>query len=108
MSDRHERIVAGSGVDAVVMVHVGLNDVGRVRSEELLRRQGASWSVEGECQEIHPVWCAVQGQGWREWTSRVMGLNRRVKALCEDMGGRGQFLDGWDNFWGLGKLFAVD
>ena len=35
---RYRRIVKGTGKEAVVVVHVGVNDVGRVRSEDLLLR----------------------------------------------------------------------
>ena len=38
MVERYKRVVEGTGKDALVVVHVGVNDVGRVSSEELLDR----------------------------------------------------------------------
>ena len=36
--ERYRRIVEGTGKEALVVVHVRVNDVGRVRSEELTDR----------------------------------------------------------------------
>ena len=38
MVERYKRIVEGTRKEALVMAHVGVNDVGRVRSEELVDR----------------------------------------------------------------------
>jgi len=35
---RYKQVVKGTGKEALVMVHVGVNDVGRVGSEELVSR----------------------------------------------------------------------
>ena len=57
MKEVVERYVKGTEKEAVVVVHVGVNDVGRVKSEELLLRyrellrevkeSGRRWVVAG-------------------------------------------------------------
>ena len=36
--ERYTRVVESTGKEALVVAHVGMNDVGRVRSEELVDR----------------------------------------------------------------------
>ena len=36
--ERYKKVVNGTGKEALVVVHVGVNNVGRVRSEELVDR----------------------------------------------------------------------
>ena len=36
--ERYKRVVEGTGKEALLVVHVGVNDVGRVRTEELVDR----------------------------------------------------------------------
>ena len=51
--ERYRRLVAGTGKEALVVVHVGVNDVSKVRSEELVDRyreikeSGRRYTVSG-------------------------------------------------------------
>ena len=46
--ERYRRVVEGTGKEALVVVHVGMNDVGRVWSEKLVDRYRASEGDKGE------------------------------------------------------------
>ena len=92
MVERYKKVVEGTGKEALLVVHVGVNDVGRVRSEELMlgyrellreiRESGRRCIVSGVF-PLHGV------RGW--WLSHALGLNERLMRMC---GG------GWGRFYG--------
>ena len=104
--DRIDREIADTNANARVIVHVGTNDIGYRRSEELI----ASYRNLIERLKVSGRRCIVSGILPRlgaglEWESRAFGLNERVRSLClsEDIG----FLDHWEDFQDK-NLFARD
>ena len=105
--ERFRRVVKGTGKEALVVVHVGVNDVGRVGSEELLGRYK---ELLREIRESRRR-CIVSGVLPRQkvggqWLSHALGLNDRLRKLCEESGVG--FLDEWDRFYGRHELYAMD
>ena len=102
-----QRRVQGMERECVVVLHVGGNDVSAGRSEELVDR------YEGMIDEIKESGrrCVVSGilprvYLSREWMSRAIGVNERVKELCRKAGA--SFVDEWDRFFGRRELYAWD
>ena len=100
-------VVKGTGKEALVVVHVGVNDIGRVGSEELFIRYK---DLLRELKESGRR-CIVSGVLPRQrvgslWHSHALGLNDRIKKLCKE-GGVG-FIDEWDRFYGRQELYAMD
>ena len=100
-------MVARSGKYPVVVTHVGVNDIGRRRSRELVQK----YQELLQCLKDTGRRCVVSGVlprmgvGW-EWTDSAREVNMIVGALCESIGIK--FLDGWDNFYGRRHLYARD
>ena len=105
--ERFSGVVKGTGKEALVMVHVGVNDVGRVGSEELLNRYR---ELLREVRESGRR-CIVSGVLPRKnvggmWLSHALGLNDRLRKLCGESGVG--FIDEWDRFYGRQELYAMD
>ena len=104
---RFKQMVKGTSEEAVVVVHVGVNDVGKMGSEELY-----TWYRElmREMQESRRI-CLVQGvlpklNAGQDWQSRAIGMNERVKELCREYGIG--FADYWNRFYGKQEMYARD
>ena len=107
VSDRWERMVAGSGQDSVVVVHVGTNDMERARPVDLVNRYRALLKKMRESGRK----CVLSGILPRvgssaEWDARALRMNSEVQDMCEEAGVL--FMDGWDMFYGRRELFARD
>ena len=107
VAERYERLVKGAARDSVVVLHVGTNDVDRVRSEELVARFRSMLEKVRESGRR----CVVSGilprcQVGSGWHSRAIGVNERVRKMCEKMGMF--FMDEWCEFYGRKDLFAMD
>ena len=95
------------GKEVLVVVHVGMNDVGRVRSEELVDRYK---ELLREIKESDRR-CIVSGvlprqgvRGW--WLSHATGLKERLMRMCGEDGV--DFIDEWSRFYGRQELYARD
>ena len=107
VTQRFRRIVKGTGEEALVVVHVGVNDVRKVRSEELVERYR---ELLREVKESGRR-CVVSGVLPRQkvgglWLSQAIGLNDRLRRLCGES--RIGFMDEWDRFYGRQDLYARD
>ncbi|KAG0720097.1 hypothetical protein GWK47_031334 [Chionoecetes opilio] len=107
VTDRLDRLMVGTGKDAVVVVHVGGNDVGKARSEELVTRYKALLEKVKESGRKGVI-CGVIPREYvgQEWLSRALSLNSKIEELCKDMGLR--FVDGWDTFYGKHSMYTRD
>ena len=107
MIERYENLVKGTERDAVVVMHVGINDIKKVRSEELVskfRELLEKIRISGRRGVVSGVLPRLRIGS--EWMSRAIGINERVKAMCEGMGLL--FVDEWSTFVGRKELFAMD
>ena len=107
VADRFSRIVKGTGEEALVVVHVGVNDVRKVRSEELVARYRELLRKVKESGRR----CIVSGVLPRQkvgglWLSQAIGLNDRLRTLCGEY--EVGFMDEWDRFFGRQELYARD
>ena len=107
VTERYDRVVAGSARESVVVLHVGSNDVERVRSEELIGRYRELLEKVGRSGRK----CIMSGVLPRMnvgsmWHARAIGLNERVKEMCRSM--NVQFMDEWSKFYGRKELYAID
>ena len=105
--ERFGKVVEGTGKDAVVVVHVGVNDVSRVGSEELVDRYR---DLLREMKESGRR-CIVSGVLPRQrvgglWLSKALCLNDRLRGFCRRNGVG--FIDEWDRFYGRQELYAMD
>ena len=99
--------IKGTEHGSTIIIHGGVNDIGDGRSEELMRefsnivtrlsKSGRRAIVTGILPKI--------GAG-DAWSSRAIGINDRVKGLCER--GNVVFLDYWDMFWDRQDLYSLD
>lgn len=107
VAQRYKKVVKGTGKEALVVVHVGVNDVGRVASEELETR------YRDLLREIRQSGrrCVVSGVLPRQrvgglWLSQALCLNDRLRSMCEKSGVL--FMDEWSRFYGRQELYAMD
>ena len=105
--ERFRGIVKGTGEEAVVVVHVGVNDVRKVRPEELVERYR---ELLREVRESGRR-CIVSGVLPRQkvgglWLRQAYGLNDRLRRMCGESGVG--FMDEWDRFYGRQELYARD
>ena len=105
--ERYGRIVKGTGKEAIVVVHVGVNDIGRVRSEELLMRYR---ELLREVKESGRK-CVVSGVLPRlrvgtAWLREANSLNIRLGRMCRESGVG--YMDEWDRFYGRQEMYARD
>src|SRR5678815_5091164 len=80
---RIDREIDSTNVDSEVIVHVGTNDIGHRRSEELIadyRRLIQKMKASGRRCMISGILPRL-GAG-QEWGIRALGVNERVKKLC--------------------------
>ena len=104
--DRIDSEIEVTNVDSNVIVHVGTNDVGQKRSEELInsyRRLIQKMKDSGRKCMISGILPRL-GAG-QEWGSRALGVNERVRRLCISENIR--FLDLWRDFQKK-EFFAED
>ena len=105
--ERYDRLVSGCERDAVVITHVGVNDVKKVGTCELreqykrLVERMSKSRVKGVVSGVLP-----RLDVGVEWLSRAIGLNEFVKGLCEELGL--VFVDVWGGFYGNRRLYAMD
>ena len=107
VSEEVQKRVGGMEREGVVVLHVGGNDVRAGGSEELvarfremlgkIRESGRRCVVSGILPRVYVS---------REWLSRTIGVNDRVKGMCKDVGV--SFVDVWDRFYGRRDLYARD
>ena len=107
VAERYRRVVEGTGKEAVVVVHVGVNDIGRVGSVELVARYRELLRQIRQCGRR----CIVSGVLPRQrvggqWLSHALCLNDRLKSMCEESGV--EFMDEWSRFYGRQELYAID
>ena len=106
IADRIDREIMVTSADSTVIVHVGTNDIGQKRSEELIasyRRLIAKMKESGRKCMISGILPRF-GAG-QEWESRALGINERVRKLCSSYSVR--FLDLWGDFQDR-KFFVGD
>uniref|UniRef100_A0A3B3SL27 SGNH hydrolase-type esterase domain-containing protein n=1 Tax=Paramormyrops kingsleyae TaxID=1676925 RepID=A0A3B3SL27_9TELE len=107
LPNRVDRLLAPAGVDPVVVVHVGTNDIGKGRRAVLqdkfidvadkLRSRTSTVVFSG----ILPVPRASQAK-----LSEIRGLNPWLKWWCRKEGFR--FMGHWKTFWNRRDLFKPD
>ncbi|KAG0699146.1 hypothetical protein GWK47_025887 [Chionoecetes opilio] len=107
VTDRLDKLMVGTGKEAVVVVHVGGNDVGKARSEELVTKYKALLEKVKESGRTGVI-CGVIPREYvgQEWLSRALSLNSKIEELCKGMGLR--FVDGWDTFYGKHSMYTRD
>ena len=101
--DRIDREIGNTNVDSTVIVHVGTNDVGYKRSEVFIAELIEKMKVSGRRCLILGILPRL-GAG-QEWGSRAIGVNDKVRKLCNLENIR--FLDFWTEFQNR-DLFAND
>jgi lysophospholipase L1-like esterase len=116
ISDMYYRSIAGSGQNAVAIVHVGTNNIRNTGSEELvtkyehlIRKMVASRKESTMVDSKRE--CMISGilptlNGGSEWSSRALGINDRVRGLCNKHGIK--FIDSWAKFVGKADLYSKD
>lgn len=92
---------------SVMIVQVGVNDIGKTHSEELLNnyRDLLRAMKDGRRQVIVTGILPRRGVS-DEWSSRALGVNGRVGKLCQELGMT--FVDEWDRFYGSWFLYQRD
>ena len=105
--ERYRRVVEGTRKEALVVVHVGVNDVGRMRSEELVDRYRELLREIKESVKRYIVSGVLPRQGVRGWwLSHALDLNERLRRMCGDDGIG--FMDEWSRIYGKQELYARD
>ena len=107
VSVRVEECMAGEGVKPVVCLHMGGNDVGRLGSEELLRRFREALGRIRDKGGI-PVVSGVlpRRRVGGMWHSRAIAVNCRLASHCRANGWA--FINNWDRFYGRDHLYSRD
>lgn len=107
LSDRYEELVSGCARDAVVITHVGVNDVKKVGACELRERYKRLIEKVKESRMKGVVTGVLPRMDVGvEWMSRAIGLNDYVRRMCEMEGV--MFVDVWDRFVGMKEMYAMD
>ncbi|KAG0729702.1 hypothetical protein GWK47_029815 [Chionoecetes opilio] len=80
VTDRLDKVMVGTGKEAVVVVHVGGNDVGKARSEELVTKYKALLEKVKESGRTGVI-CGVIPRKYvgQEWLSRALSLNSKIE-----------------------------
>lgn len=107
ISDRLERILEREGEDPVVVVHVGTNNIGKARMEDLfgdykalgtkLRNRSSRVIISGLLPEPRANW--LRDKNIRE-------VNTWLKEWCGKEGFH--FMGHWHQFWNRGDLYRWD
>ena len=107
VGDRVGRCLAGEGVKPIVCLSAGGNDIGRVRSEELVRRCKETLGRVRDLGGV-PVMCGVlpRMRAGKRWLSYALALNCRLAEHCKSNGWA--FIDHWDLFYGKQELYTQD
>ena len=107
VSERIEACMANEGIKPIVCLSAGGNDVGKVRSEELLRRFK---EVLGKVRDRGgiPLVCGIlpRRKVGCEWLCRAIAMNCRLAEHCKANGWT--FVDNWDRFFGNDHLYQRD
>ena len=107
VSSRIDTCLEENGTKPIVFLSAGGNDLGKVRSEELLGKFRLALDKIRSKGGI-PVVCGVlprRGVG-AEWLFRAIAVNRRLAVHCKSNGW--SFIDNWDLFYGKDALYARD
>ena len=107
VSARIDTCLDENGTKPIVILSAGGNDLGKVRSEELLGKFRLALDKIRSKGGV-PVVCGVlprRGVGV-EWLSRALAINCRLAAHCKSNGW--SFIDTWDLFYGKDALYARD
>ena len=92
---------------STIIVQVGVNDVGRTRSEELIANyRDLLRALKDSRRRVILTGILPRAGVSGEWSSRALGTNARVKQLCDEY--RVTFVDEWDRFYGSGYLYQRD
>lgn len=104
---RLEGVLRGEGVAPTVCISAGGNDIGRVRSEELLRRYRQAL---GRVRELGgtPVLCGIlpRRSAGARWWSEAAAVNSRLADHCRRNGLL--FIDNWSYFFGKDHFYTED
>ena len=107
VSARLDTCLEENGTKPIVVLSAGGNDLGKVRSEELIGKFRLALDRIRDKGGL-PVVCGVlprRGVGV-EWLSRAIAVNRRLAEHCRSNGW--SFIDNWDLFYGRDSLYARD
>lgn len=109
--ERFDRLVKGCERNAVIVTHVGVNDIQDKRSEALFKSYS---SLLEKMKESHRR-CVISGilprmNVGKEWLSRAIGMNTWLKGMCERVEYKDNisFVDGWDSFYSKRELYGMD
>ena len=105
--ERYKRVVEGTRKKALVVVHVGVNDVGRVRSEDLEDRYREFLREIKESSRrciVSEVLPRQEVRGW--WLSYALALNESLMRTCGEDGVG--FMNEWSRFYRRQELYARD
>ena len=107
VTERLQDILKGEGEQAEVIVHIGTNDIGRKRDEDLkseYRELGRRLKCRTSLVVISgqlPMPCASESRN-----RKIRQMNAWLESWCSGQGFR--FVDHWDLFWGRADLFKRD
>ena len=107
VSARIDTCLEENGSKPIVFLSAGGNDLGKVRSEELIGKFRLALDKIKSKGGI-PVVCGIlprRGVGI-EWLSRAIAVNCRLADHCKSKGW--SFIDNWDLFYGKDALYARD
>ena len=91
----------------VVIVHVGVNDVGSRRSVKLTQDYHSLLRNLREARKpVIVTGILPRMSASREWYSRALAANVSVEKLCSNMGFK--FVDLWEEFYGQGIYYIRD
>jgi len=89
-----------------VIVHVGVNNIGQTRSEELLREYRALLATLKGTNRVIITGILPRARASPEWSSRALAANARVGKLCHELGFT--FVDEWSRFYASWDLYQRD
>ncbi|XP_055498906.1 uncharacterized protein LOC129701618 [Leucoraja erinacea] len=107
VTDRVQKILKGEGEHPEVVVHVGINDVGK-KGMNILQRD---FRELGKMLKSRASRVVISGllpvpQTGESRNREIRDLNVWLRNWCTGQGFR--FLDHWDLFWGKGELYKRD
>ena len=102
-------LVSNAPQESVFVVHVGTNDLAKGRSEEVFRRY-TSLIKEFRDRRTKVVISGILPRFDLSHTalSRLIGINRRLRTLCDQESDGVGFVDMWDHFSSDRTLFGRD
>ena len=96
----------GSCSPDVVVVQVGVNDIGPRRSVALMAEYRSLLQRLASVRKPVLVTGILPRAAGEEWASRALALNHSVRSMCAVMGLH--YVDLWDRFYGDARLYARD